>query len=1087
MKKNVQSKAVLLCFLMFFCSSLPAIAGQLETFETNGFTFLKLGSFKVSVLSSNYLGRDVVIPEKVKNLGITYTVTSIEDRAFFINEITSVTIPNSVTTIGNEAFCGCYYLKSVSIGNSVTSIGSQAFRLCKRLASVTIPESVTSIGNDAFDACDDLSKAEFASIESLCKIDFANYAANPLYNAHHLYINGEEIVNLVIPESVTSIGNYALSGYNGMTSIAIPNSVTSIGVGAFYGCSGLTSVTIPNSVTAIREKSFLSCSHLTSVTISNSAKSIADSTFCNCDSLTSVTIPDSIKSIGMFAFENCANLTSLSIGNSVTSIGKDAFAGCSGLKTVNFNAVSCEAYRYGKSPFPRTIEVVKIGDKVKTLPENIFHQCKSLTSLTIGNFVTSIGEYAFAMTGLTSVTIPNSVTTIGNFAFRQCESLTSVVIGNSVTSIGDYAFESCSSLTSMTIGNSVTSIGRSAFEDCSGLTSVTIPSSVTSIGGRAFADCSAVTSVTIGNSVTSIGGGAFHSCSGLTSVTIPNSVTSIGNYAFKDCSGLTSVTIGNSVTSIGDGAFEDCSGLTSVTIGNSVTSIGDYAFRSCDKLKKVAIPYNVGYTFNSDVLVINYDGNSAYADSDGCVFNNDNTELLFAPCSLSNDYTIPNSVTAIGESAFSRCSDLSAICVSENVEIIGLDAFKDCTPKSLTILTDKLNSWSDLTGSELEDVTIGGQITKIPNNAFYGCSGLTSITIPNSVTSIGESAFYGCRGLTSVTIPEAVTTIGKRAFFNCGRLRKAEFASIELLCSIDFGNLEANPLLFAHHLYINGKEITNNLVIPESVTSIGKYAFNGCSGLTSLIIPNKVRSIGTGAFANCDSLESAILGTGITSLATGAFSYSPLIKVAIPSTLENPFADRVTTISYDAFDSSIGDDGCVYTRNREAIYFAPAYITDEYEIPSTVRTIKDKAFGRCSNLTRVKLSANISEIGEKAWYLCYDIRDVEYLSENPCVANENIFCEDVYSKATLHVPTGMMLSYKNTNPWSYFYDISDEQDVMGIDDITNDSPADLQIDYTEPYDVYNMQGVYLGQSVDGLIPGFYIIRQGAATAKIAIR
>ena len=280
--------------------------------------------------------------------------------------------------------------------------------------------------------------------------------------------------------------------------------------------------------------------------------------------------------------------------------------------------------------------------QVRYIGDLAFDYCNNLTSITIPNSVTSIGEDAFwncsglttiivekgnkrydsrencnaiietatntLIQGCNSTVIPNSVTSIGKHAFSSCKAWTSITIPNSVTSIGDWTFSGCSGLTSITILNSVTRIGSGAFAYCKGLTSITIPNSVTSIGYNTFAYCSGLTSITIPNSVTSIGCGAFKHCSSLASIIIPNSVTSIGMWAFEGCKGLTSITIPNSVTSIGDGAFEGCKGLTSITIPNSVTSIGDKAFSGCDALKSVKIPKTLTeigkYAFPSHTQVI---------------------------------------------------------------------------------------------------------------------------------------------------------------------------------------------------------------------------------------------------------------------------------------------------------------------------------------------------------------------------------------------------------------------------------------------------------------------------------------------------
>ena len=358
----------------------------------------------------------VKIPSIVNIDGTNYKCTSISEKAFRDCNLAQVTIPNSVTSIGSDAFYGCSNLIKITIPNSgVTSIGSDAFHGCRSLTEITIPNSVTSIGSYAFWECYDLAEVYISDLAAWCNIKFEGYSSNPLdasSNGGHLYLNGKEIKELNIPKDITSIGDYAFCGCGYITSVTIPNSVTSIGDDAFAGCSGLTELTIPNSVTTIGNEAFSGCSGLTELTIPKSVTSIGNSAFAGCRGLERITVEegnlyyDSREScnaiIRIEDNELIAGCKNTSIPNSVTSIGDDAFYGC-----------------------------------------------RSLTEITIPNSVTSIGSEAFSGSGLTEVTIGNSVTTIGEWAFCYCSGLTEVTIGNSVTSIGSRAFWECNNLTSI--------------------------------------------------------------------------------------------------------------------------------------------------------------------------------------------------------------------------------------------------------------------------------------------------------------------------------------------------------------------------------------------------------------------------------------------------------------------------------------------------------------------------------------------------------------------------------------------------------------------------------------------------------------
>ena len=352
--------------------------------------------------------------EKINKVVIENGVTNIGANAFYqCNNLNSITIPNSVTSIGDCAFLECLGLTSVTIPNSVTSIGGGAFYGCSGLTSVTIPNSVTSIGGGSFSGCSGLTSVHITDLVSWCKINFMDYdsdcSSNPLYYAKHLYISGKEIENLVIPNGITKIENYAFYNCKSFKSITIPNSVTSIGNSAFYGCSEPTSITVDegnkyydsrNNCNAIIEtKSNTLISGCKNTIIPNSVTSIGGGAFYGCSGLTSITIPNSVTSIGYSAFEGCSGLTSITIPESVTSIGNSAFEGCSGLTSIT------------------------IPESVTSIGNSAFRACSGLTSITIPESVTSIGYYAFYGAKLRNIVIkaktPPSGGTDGTFSYQS--------------------------------------------------------------------------------------------------------------------------------------------------------------------------------------------------------------------------------------------------------------------------------------------------------------------------------------------------------------------------------------------------------------------------------------------------------------------------------------------------------------------------------------------------------------------------------------------------------------------------------------------------------------------------------------------
>ena len=732
-------------------------------------------------------------------------------------------------------------------GKSVTSIGRRAFEGCTNLKSITIPNSVTEMGRRAFSGCSSL-------------------------------------IGIAIPDSVTEIGKYAFDGCKSLTSITIPDGVTSIGDGAFYNCSSLTEIKvasensnyvsvngvlynkdkttiicypagkkgnnykIPDGVTKVDSSAFIGCSSLTSITIPNGVTSIGDSAFEDCTSLKSITIPNSVTSIGESAFNGCTSLTSITIPNGVTSIGGWAFSGCTSIKSIT------------------------IPNGVTSIGYSAFEGCASLTSITLPDSVTSIGSGAFiGCSSLTSITIPDSVTCIGDSAFNGCTSLTSITIPDSVTSIGESAFSGCSSLASITIPDSVMSIGNDAFHECSSLTSITIPNSVTSIGDYAFLGCSRLTAIDVNTDnkdYTSVNGVLFYNDKTIicypagkkgNNYKIPDGVTSICWYAFSGCTSLTSITIPDSVTEIGGSAFENCSSLTSITIPDSVTSIGIGAFVGCSSLTSIMIPDNVTYIGGavfadcSSLTEIKVSTqNAKYVSVNGVLYNKDKTTIMCYPAGKKDkNYKILDGVTEICTSAFNGCSSLTSITIPDSVTEIGMSAFSGC--------------------SSLTSITIPDSVTRIDMSTFRGCSSFTSITIPDNVTYIDIWAFNGCTGLTAIDVKAGNNnyTSVNGVLFNKDKTELICYPAGKTDKSYNIPNCVTNVGGWA----FDGCTSLTSITIPDSVTEIDWSAFEGCTSLTSITIPDSVTEIGWSAFEGCTSLKSITIPSSVTSIGKNAFGY----------------------------------------------------------------------------------------------------------------------------------------------------------------------------------------------------------------------
>ena len=427
------------------------------------------------------------------------------------------------------------------------------------------------------------------------------------------------------------------------------------------------------------------------------------------------------------------------------------------------------------------------------------------------------------------------------------------------------------------------------------------------------------------------------------------SVTSIDDYAFSGCSGLTSITIPNSVTKIDKSAFSDRSGLTSITISNSVTSIDDYAFSGCSGLESIVVE----------------SGNTIYDSRNNCnAIIETSTNKLIAGC---KNTIIPNSVTSIDNGAFDGCSSLTSITIPNSVKSIGSYAFYDCSSLTSITIPNSVKSIGERAFhgcSSLTSITIPNSVTAIGGSAFSGCSSLTSITIPNSVTYIGGYAFYGCSSLTSITIPNSVTSIGQFAFLGCSGLESIVVESGNPKYD-SRNNCNAIIETSTNKLIVGCK----NTIIPNSVTSIGSYAFDGRSSLISITIPNSVTSIGSGAFSDCSGLESIVVESG-NSIYDSRNNCNAIIETStnnlIAGCKNTIIPNSVTSIGSSAFSGCSG--------------------LTSITIPNSVTSIGNSTFEGCSSLTSVTIPNSVTSIGDDTFCNCSSLDTITINSNEACRA-----------------------------------------------------------------------------------------------------